>query len=174
MKIKKNKSKIKKYQIKKIELKNKQRLNEKITKRWTNTKSKKDDQKLRNYSSITVIGFIHWMQIVKQFTVEGRDVISPNFTFMRPCRHSIIKLREIRYKVEDLALQPKKGVTSDDMPRRTACRCWTGDTWMRLLFKSVRIGNAGNWSVLVPAGKEIKRDAVSKSDRKQRRANWIR
>ena len=87
--------------------------------------------------------------------------------------HANMRQNKISYKGEDLALQLTKGVTSYEMLRRMACTCWTGDAWMRLLFKSVRMGNAGNWSVLVPAGKEIKRDAVSKSDRKQRRANWI-
>ena len=38
---------------------------------------------------------------------------------------------------------------------------------------SVMRGNAGNWSVLVPVGKEINWDAVSKGDRKPYRANWI-
>ena len=37
----------------------------------------------------------------------------------------------------------------------------------------VRNGNAGNWNILVPAGKEIKRDAVSNSERKPYKANWI-
>ena len=37
----------------------------------------------------------------------------------------------------------------------------------------VIIAYAGNWSVLVPAGKEINRDAVIISERKQHRANWI-
>jgi len=44
---------------------------------------------------------------------------------------------------------------------------------MFLRKQSERIGNAGNWNILVPAGKEINRDAVSKSDRTQRKANWI-
>ena len=35
------------------------------------------------------------------------------------------------------------------------------------------IGNMGKWSVLVPIGKEINWDTVSKSDRKQYKANWI-
>ena len=38
---------------------------------------------------------------------------------------------------------------------------------------SERRSNAGNWNVLVPAGKEINWDSVSKSDWKQNRANWI-
>ena len=34
-------------------------------------------------------------------------------------------------------------------------------------------GNVGNWSVLVPTGKEINWDAVIISERKQHKANWI-
>ncbi len=40
-------------------------------------------------------------------------------------------------------------------------------------IKSVRMGNAGNWNILVPAGKKINWDSVSKSDWKQNKANWI-
>lgn len=36
------------------------------------------------------------------------------------------------------------------------------------------LGNTGNWSVLVPVGKEINWDAVSKSDWKRCSPNWIR
>ena len=38
---------------------------------------------------------------------------------------------------------------------------------------SERRRNAGNWNVLVPAGKEINWDSVSNSERKQNRANRI-
>ena len=41
------------------------------------------------------------------------------------------------------------------------------------VLSSIRAANAGNWNVSVPAGKETNWDAVSKSDRKQQRANWI-
>ena len=44
---------------------------------------------------------------------------------------------------------------------------------MRHLIKSVRMGNAGDGNVLVPAGKEINKDAVSISERTQHRANRI-
>ena len=66
-----------------------------------------------------------------------------------------------------------KGVASYRMLWRDARSLWTRDSWMRLLIHSVRRGNAGNWNVLVPAGKEINWDAVSKSDWKQQKANWI-
>jgi hypothetical protein len=46
------------------------------------------------------------------------------------------------------------------------CLNWTS-------FYSETKGNPGNWNVLVPGGKEINWDAVSKSDRKQHKANWI-
>jgi len=66
-----------------------------------------------------------------------------------------------------------KSVASHRTLWRDACSLWTRDSWMRLLIYSVRRGNAGNWNVLVPAGKEINWDAVSKSDWKQHKANWI-
>ena len=56
---------------------------------------------------------------------------------------------------------------------RGACSLWTRDFLMWLHFKSVRMGNAGDWNILVPAGKKINWDAVSKSDWKQHKANWI-
>jgi len=46
------------------------------------------------------------------------------------------------------------------------CLNWTS-------FYSETKGNAVNWNVLVTARKEINRDSVSKSDRKQNKANWI-
>ena len=69
---------------------------------------------------------------------------------------------------------PMKGVTSYIMLRVVASILWTGDSRMWLHNKSERIGNAGNWNILVPVGKEINWDAVSKSDWKQYKANWIR
>lgn len=68
---------------------------------------------------------------------------------------------------------PTKGVTSYDILRRAACMLWTGGAWMRLRFRTERSGNAGNWNVLVPAGKEINWDAVSNGEWKQRKANWF-
>ena len=41
------------------------------------------------------------------------------------------------------------------------------------LIHSVRRGHPGNRNILVPGGKEINRDAVSKGDRKRQRANRI-
>ena len=75
--------------------------------------------------------------------------------------------------MDDLAQMLMKGVASYRMPRRGACSLWTWDPWMRLLICSVRRINAGNWNVLVPAGKEINWDAVSNSEWKQHKANWI-
>ena len=69
---------------------------------------------------------------------------------------------------------PRKGVTSYYMLWRVARTRWTKDSWIRLLLETERLGNAGNWNVLVPAGKEIKWDAVSKGDWKQWNTNWIR
>ena len=75
--------------------------------------------------------------------------------------------------MDDLAQMLMKGVASYRMLWRDARSLWTRDPWMRLLINSVRRGNAGNWNVLVPAGKEINWDAVSNSERKQHKANWI-
>lgn len=66
-----------------------------------------------------------------------------------------------------------KGATSSRMLWRGASNHWTRDTRMRLRIYSERRDNAGNWSILVPAGKEINWDAVSKSDWNRRKANWI-
>ena len=68
----------------------------------------------------------------------------------------------------------KKGVTSCDKSRVGACNLRSVNSRIWLHFRSVRISNAGNWNVLVPAGKEIKWDAVSKGDWKQWNTNWIR
>ena len=65
-----------------------------------------------------------------------------------------------------------KGVASHRKLWRDACSLWTRDSWMRLLIYSVRRRNAGNWNVLVPAGKEINWDVVSNSEWKQHKANW--
>jgi len=76
--------------------------------------------------------------------------------------------------------KPMKDATISDMPWRGECSLWTRDFWMRLLNRRkphralCGSGNAGNWSVLVPAGKEINRDSVSKSDWKRNSPNWIR
>ena len=75
--------------------------------------------------------------------------------------------------MDDSAQMLMKGVASYIMLRRDARSPWTGGPWMRLLIYSVRRNNAGNWNVLVPAGKEINWDAVSKSDWTQHKANWI-
>jgi len=68
-----------------------------------------------------------------------------------------------------------KDVASCDKPWRAACKLWTRDFWMWLHFlfveRSLGIANAGNWNILVPAGKETNWDAVSKSDWKRHRAN---
>ncbi len=66
-----------------------------------------------------------------------------------------------------------KDATNCEMPRRAVRKLRTEDFWIRLLFKTERLGNAGNWNILVPAGKEINRDAVIKSDRKPHTANRI-
>ena len=68
---------------------------------------------------------------------------------------------------------PMKSVASCDKLRRGACSLWTGDYWIGHPSRSEEIGNAVNWSVLVTAGKEINRDAVSISEKKQHRANRI-
>ena len=75
--------------------------------------------------------------------------------------------------MDDSAQTLMKGVTSYIMLRRGARSLWTEGPRIRLRFKSVRMGNAGNWNVLVPAGEEINWDAVSKGDWKQHKANWI-
>ena len=59
---------------------------------------------------------------------------------------------------------PMKDVASYDKPGRAACGHWTQDFRMGLPLRAFMAGNAGNWNVLVPAGKENKRDAASKSD----------
>ena len=68
-----------------------------------------------------------------------------------------------------------KDVTSCIKFWRAARRLWTRNIRMRLRTsaRATGQGNAGNGNILVPAGKEINRDAVSKSDWKQPRANWI-
>ena len=75
--------------------------------------------------------------------------------------------------MDGLARYAMKDVASCDKSRRGACSLWTGNLRMRLRNKLVRVANAGNWNVLVPAGKETKWDAVSKGDWTQQRANWI-
>ena len=47
--------------------------------------------------------------------------------------------------------------------------------WLHLFFNKITfvMNNVGNWSVLVPVGREINWDSVSNSERKQNRANWI-
>jgi len=70
--------------------------------------------------------------------------------------------------------------------RRRSCQAakhlWVGawSLWSRgnrmglpAFGRSVRIGNRGNWNILVPLGKEINRDAVSKGDRTRHKANRI-
>ena len=66
-----------------------------------------------------------------------------------------------------------KDVTSYIMLQGSARSLWSEDIWMRFRYESVRMSNAGNWNVLVPAGKEINWDAVSKGDWTQQKANWI-
>ena len=66
-----------------------------------------------------------------------------------------------------------KDVTSCIMPGRGACNLWTRDFRMRLRNNTERWANAGDGNILVPAGKEIKRDAASISERTQHKANWI-
>jgi len=66
-----------------------------------------------------------------------------------------------------------KDATNGEMPRRAVCKLRTEDLLIRLLFKTERSGNAGNWNILVPAGKEINWDMVSKSDWKLYTANRI-
>ncbi len=66
-----------------------------------------------------------------------------------------------------------KGVASYRMLWRDTRSLWTRGPRMRLLIYSVRRINAGNWNVLVPAGKEINWDAVSNSEWKQHKANRI-
>jgi len=66
-----------------------------------------------------------------------------------------------------------KDATNCEMPRRAVCKLRTEDIWIRLLFKTERLGNAGNWNISVPAGKEINWDVVSKSDWKPHTANRI-
>ena len=68
---------------------------------------------------------------------------------------------------------PTKDAASCNMLWRGACGHWTRDIRMWLHIWSERIGNAGNWNVLVPAGKETNWDALSKSDRKAHKANRI-
>jgi len=67
----------------------------------------------------------------------------------------------------------KKDVTSCDKLGVGARSHRSQDFRMWLHYKSVRMSNAGNWSVLVPAGKETNKDTVSSGERKQYRANWI-
>ena len=77
------------------------------------------------------------------------------------------------YQVDDLAQVLMKGMTSYDILWRAACGRWTRGAWIGLPINSETKGNPGNWNVLVPGGKEINWDAVSKSDRTQHKANWI-
>ena len=85
---------------------------------------------------------------------------------------SIIKQKKTLL-VDSLARKARKDGTSSIMPWRDECSLWTRDFRMRLRFESERIANAGNWNVLVPAGKETNRDAVIIGERKQHKANRI-
>ena len=69
-----------------------------------------------------------------------------------------------------------KDVASCDKLRRVARKRWTWDLRMRnSLFweNSEKKAHAGNWNILVPAGKENKNDSLSSSERKGKRATRI-
>ena len=44
---------------------------------------------------------------------------------------------------------------------------------VRIYARAEKHEDAGNWNILVPAGKENKSDSLSSSERKGNRANWI-
>ena len=112
-----------------------------------------------------------------------RRVWMNSFSYWRPCineiemAENIISVFRWKLKLKHLIRwktwfsKPMKDAANCEMSRRVVCRLWTGNLRMGLPNRSGRIGNAGNWNVLVPAGREINWDAVSKGDWKQHKAN---
>ena len=85
--------------------------------------------------------------------------------------------RMLRCMVDSLAQIPTKEAASCQKPRVVARnhRTWgfrMGPPIKLFAEKSVK-GDAGNWNILVPAGKEINRDSLSKGDRRGNRTNRI-
>ena len=64
-------------------------------------------------------------------------------------------------------------MASCDKLRRAACKHWTVNVRICEQINAERQNNAGNWSILVPAGEEKIFDTLSSSERKGHRANWI-
>ncbi len=110
------------------------------------------------------------MPIVRQVRTVG----SLRITFIEPIiQQTIFKILYHANRWMTWLHMPKKDATNCEKPWRDVRSLWTMGVRMRLLFKSERIGNSGNWNVLVPEGIKINWDAASKSDWTQHLANWI-
>ena len=67
----------------------------------------------------------------------------------------------------------KKDVAGCEKPRGVASELWSGDIWMgRPSYQKgnypEREANSGNWKILVPEGREIKRDFLSSASEEER------